>query len=414
MKQFVLDKLPENTENISVIIKNNGEEIPEPDPEPEHIHHMQKIERVVPTCCKEGNIEYYQCTECKKYFVDKEGSTEIEDLTDTIIVIDEFAHNWGEWKVTKKATEEAEGEETRICANDNTHIQKREIPKLNHVHQLSKVERKEATCDEAGNIEFYICTGCGRYFSDANGKTEISEESTIISKLPYQILEGENQEYKPEENKKLVVRANGSVENFVELRVDANYIVKSGSTVIELSPEFVKTLSSGKHQMTFVYKNGETSTDFTVATTAEPSNTPATNNSNNNNSNNNSGNSSSNSNNNSGNNNNRSESVSSSDNQKTNKSNTTKNKIDNTEIANNQNTNTNTTNTVASINTNTNTNTNTSTNTNKNTSNTNTEVMSQPKELPAAGISLLKKVLILLFLVVLMIRIVKVYQKNKE
>ena len=50
-----------------------------------------------------------------------------------------------------------------------------------HKHVLTKTERKEPTCTENGNIEFYTCSECGKIFSDAEGKTEITEEETILT-----------------------------------------------------------------------------------------------------------------------------------------------------------------------------------------------------------------------------------------
>ena len=46
---------------------------------------------------------------------------------------------------------------------------------------LKHFDRKEATCTEPGNIEYWYCEGCNKYFSDEAGKTEIEEEDT---KLP--------------------------------------------------------------------------------------------------------------------------------------------------------------------------------------------------------------------------------------
>lgn len=42
-------------------------------------------------------------------------------------------------------------------------------------HSLSKVEAKEATCGQAGNIEYYTCSKCSKKFSDANGTTEVTK-----------------------------------------------------------------------------------------------------------------------------------------------------------------------------------------------------------------------------------------------
>ena len=40
---------------------------------------------------------------------------------------------------------------------------------------LKHFDRKEATCTEPGNIEYWYCEGCNKYFSDEAGKTEITE-----------------------------------------------------------------------------------------------------------------------------------------------------------------------------------------------------------------------------------------------
>ena len=47
-------------------------------------------------------------------------------------------------------------------------------------HNLVKVEAKAPTCTETGNIEYWYCEGCDKYFSDPDGKTEIEKEATVI------------------------------------------------------------------------------------------------------------------------------------------------------------------------------------------------------------------------------------------
>ena len=48
---------------------------------------------------------------------------------------------------------------------------------------LEYVTAKDATCTDVGNIAYYYCTVCGKYFSDANGENEITLESTVIPAL---------------------------------------------------------------------------------------------------------------------------------------------------------------------------------------------------------------------------------------
>ena len=40
--------------------------------------------------------------------------------------------------------------------------------------------KQDATCTEAGHTEYWYCSGCQKYFSDENGTTEITQESTVI------------------------------------------------------------------------------------------------------------------------------------------------------------------------------------------------------------------------------------------
>lgn len=49
-----------------------------------------------------------------------------------------------------------------------------------HVHNLAKVNKKEATCTSDGNIEYYKCEICGKMFKDEKGEVEASESETII------------------------------------------------------------------------------------------------------------------------------------------------------------------------------------------------------------------------------------------
>ena len=158
-------------------------------PEPATGHTLTAVAAKAATCEKEGNIAYYECSVCHKYFSDAAGSNEITDKTS--VIIPATNHNWGDWTVTTPATEESEGLETHICKNDASHKETRVIPKLNHVHNLTAVAAKAATCVEAGNIAYWTCNGCGKLFSDAEGKNEINQEDTVIPATDHDWDEGE-------------------------------------------------------------------------------------------------------------------------------------------------------------------------------------------------------------------------------
>ncbi len=49
-----------------------------------------------------------------------------------------------------------------------------------HIHRMTATEEKAATCTEDGNIAYWYCTGCSKYYSDAAGNTEITFVDTVI------------------------------------------------------------------------------------------------------------------------------------------------------------------------------------------------------------------------------------------
>ena len=102
----------------------------------QHVHDLIKTDAKAATCTEAGNIEYWTCSECEKLFSDEEGTTEIT-AADTVVP--------------------AKG------------------------HSLEKTEAKEATCTEAGNIEYWTCSECEKIFSDESGETEIGQEEIVVA-----------------------------------------------------------------------------------------------------------------------------------------------------------------------------------------------------------------------------------------
>ena len=49
-----------------------------------------------------------------------------------------------------------------------------------HVHDLILVPAFEATCEWDGNKEYYICDGCGKWYEDATGSTEITDHNSVV------------------------------------------------------------------------------------------------------------------------------------------------------------------------------------------------------------------------------------------
>lgn len=49
-----------------------------------------------------------------------------------------------------------------------------------HEHKVIKVEAKEATCTEVGNLEYWFCESCGKYFADEKCVNEINLVDTVV------------------------------------------------------------------------------------------------------------------------------------------------------------------------------------------------------------------------------------------
>lgn len=156
-------------------------------------------------------------------------------------------------------------------------------------HTLSKTEPQEATCTEAGNKEYWSCAACGKYFSAADGKTEISLSDTVVAAKGHSymdgkcsacggidnsfqaaIISGAGSTWQKSAKEGLSFTSNAAFEDFIKVQVDgkdivtSNYEVKEGSTVITLKPSYLETLSVGKHTLAIVSNTGTATTEFSI------------------------------------------------------------------------------------------------------------------------------------------------------
>ena len=53
-------------------------------------------------------------------------------------------------------------------------------PAKNHVHAMKQIPGKAATCTQAGNLDHYLCEGCGVLYRDPEGKTPVGNHSILI------------------------------------------------------------------------------------------------------------------------------------------------------------------------------------------------------------------------------------------
>ena len=86
----------------------------------------------------------------------------------------------------------------------------------------------------------------------------------------YKVIEGVNGVWTQNSDGSITFRINGDLSKFVGIKVDdewvdsENYILASGSTIVTLKNEYLQTLSADEHKITFIYTDGEVSTNFEV------------------------------------------------------------------------------------------------------------------------------------------------------
>ena len=107
---------------------------------------MTEVAKVEPTCTEKGKEAHYKGSDDKLYSKNGDKYTLIED-------------------------------ESTL-----------EIPALGH--SMTPHAAAAATCTKAGNNAYWYCDRCEKYFSDANGNTEITENSWIIDKLGHNFVNG--------------------------------------------------------------------------------------------------------------------------------------------------------------------------------------------------------------------------------
>ena len=133
--------------------------------------------------------------EQKIIVTDKAGNT--AEMTVTI----NDGHTFGEWTSNGDGTHSREctadgckGVETMACSGGNATCAEKavceycgkaygELDSNNHT-DLKHIDAKAATKTAEGNIEYWYCGGCDKYYSDKDGINEIKKADTVTAKLP--------------------------------------------------------------------------------------------------------------------------------------------------------------------------------------------------------------------------------------
>lgn len=148
----------------------------------------------------EGNIEYWRCSRCGKYFADSAAMRKIS-LNSTVLPKLTHQHTLTH-TAAKAATEQAEGNvEYWYCsgcgkyfsdgaATKEIWFSNTVLPKLNHQHTLTAIPAKAATCTENGNLAFWHCESCGKYFSNASASNETDLAAITLERLGHAYANG--------------------------------------------------------------------------------------------------------------------------------------------------------------------------------------------------------------------------------
>lgn len=173
-------------------------------------HNLKYHERKEPTCSQVGLEEFYECTECDKIFKDEDCEIEITNILD--LQIDKLDHTFDDelsynenyhWYAStcnhpqtenqlqhqfvivdtiKDSTCLEEGIVLKECSQCHYSFEDVLIKKA---HNLTKVEKVEASCTENGNIEYYICS-CNSMFTDLDGNNPVTDITIIASGHSYE------------------------------------------------------------------------------------------------------------------------------------------------------------------------------------------------------------------------------------
>lgn len=232
---------------------------------------------IAPTCTKAGE-ETYICTKC--------GATKIEPIPATghswkSDWTSDATHHWHECtnkncdvtdNAGKKGYAEHSGGKATCTQNAVCEICKAGYgnPDQNNHADLKHIDAKAATAAEEGNIAYWYCDGCKKYFSDAAATKEITKAATVTAKLPPKITAGDGAAVTQGEKKELTFTSDASFADFVRVELDGtaleekNYTKREGSTIITLNRDFVAALSVGEHTLAIVSQHGTATAKFTV------------------------------------------------------------------------------------------------------------------------------------------------------
>ena len=139
----------------------------------------------------------------------------------------------------------------------------------NHGGLLRRVDKVNATSTADGNIEYWYCSGCGKYYLDATAVREITRRDTILPAIGLRIVD-DVRVWRPGD-KPLGVTFRQEYGGFT-VQIDgvtvdpANYEVTAdpdgGRLIVTFRAQFLRTLAFGERTITIVSGDGSASVSF--------------------------------------------------------------------------------------------------------------------------------------------------------
>lgn len=196
------------------------------------------------------------------------------------VVVAEEAHDWADGKCTKCGYTCKHAVGTPATCVDKAVCQYcgesfGDVDAANH-SDLRHVTKVDATATADGNIEYWYCAGCGKYYSDAAATKEITKDATVIP-----AIKSADTTVKPVGGKDTWSKGSGTLDFVVEpgaqnivVKVDGkdvdarNYTLttdaKTGKTTVSLHADYLATLSLGTHKLAVTTADGTATTTFKV------------------------------------------------------------------------------------------------------------------------------------------------------
>ena len=217
----------------------------------EHIYGELSREKKA-TCETDGVKSHYTCGICSKIFDENKKEISKENL-----IIIKTGHRQSEnWHSDEENHQ-------YICTNEGCG---KILERRAHNFDYGTVTKQPGYDENRTGEKVYRCRECGY------------EKTRLIPVLTYRknykIVNGASQTVTENSGETVSFRSNCGIEKFIRLEIDEelvepeNYILKEGSTIVELKPEYLATLEVGKHGVSIVSQDG--TADTTLRITPQP------------------------------------------------------------------------------------------------------------------------------------------------